>query len=142
MFSKSLEKTEEQKSCLVRLQILVEKYKKHYCSHWKVVKTPDQGQKLSNNQLSKAEFRGSFPAKNYLILPYLITSFDCILYFSDHASVFRSVDDIKKDPAHQMRIRAELDRQHQIRREQRKNRLWDSNKHTVYPNSALRNFKK
>ena len=48
------------------------------------------------------------------------------LYFSDHASVFRSVDDIKKDPAHQMRIRAELDRQHQIRREQRKNRLWDT----------------
>ena len=41
------EKTEEQKSCLVRLQILVEKY---YSSHWKLVKTPDQSQKLFNNR--------------------------------------------------------------------------------------------
>ena len=81
MLSKSLEKTEEQKSCLIRLQILVKTYKKYFFSHWKVVKTPDQSQKLSNNQLSKAKFRGPFSAENYLILPYLITSFDCSFTF-------------------------------------------------------------
>ena len=63
MLSKSLEKTEEQKSYLVLFQVLVGKYKKYYSSHWKVVKTPDQSQKLSNNQLSKAKFRGRFSAK-------------------------------------------------------------------------------
>ena len=45
------------------------------------------------------------------------------LYFRDHDKVFRSVDDIKKDAAHQMRIRGELDRQRRLQREQRKNRL-------------------
>ena len=54
-------------SCLLRLRILVKK----------VMKPPDQSQKLSNKQLSKAKFTGPFPAKNYPILPYLITSFDC-----------------------------------------------------------------
>ena len=49
------------------------------------MKTPDQSQKLSNNQLSKAKVGGPFSAKNYLNLSYLITSSDCIwkkgLYF-------------------------------------------------------------
>ena len=44
----------------------------------KLLKTYDRTRKLSNNQLSKAKFRGPFWAKNYLILPYLITSFDCM----------------------------------------------------------------
>ena len=79
MLSKSLKKTEEQKSCLVQLQIRAEKYKKYYSTHWMVVKIPDHSQKLSNNQLSKAKFRGPFWAKNFLILPCLITSFDCTI---------------------------------------------------------------
>ena len=36
---------------------------KHYSSHRKLVKAPDQSQKLSNNQLPKAKFRGRFSAK-------------------------------------------------------------------------------
>ena len=79
MLSKRLKKAKKQKPCLVRLQIRVVKYKKYYSIHWKVVKYPDQCQKLSNNHLSKAEFRGPFSAENYLILPYLITSFDCTI---------------------------------------------------------------
>ena len=45
------------------------------------------------------------------------------MYFSDHDKVFRSVNEIKQDNAHQMRIRGELDRQRRLQREQRKNRL-------------------
>ena len=42
------------------------------------MKTPYYSQKLFNNQLSKAKFRGPFTAKKkHLILLYLITSFDC-----------------------------------------------------------------
>ena len=44
--------------------------KTYYSSHWKVLKTPDLSQKLSNNQLSKVKFRGQFLVKNYLILHY------------------------------------------------------------------------
>ena len=87
MLSKSLKKTEEQKSSLVRLQTLVEKYKKYYSCHWKVVKTPDQRQELSNNQFSQAKFRDPFSARNYLILPYLITSFDCIIQIGYSAEI-------------------------------------------------------
>ena len=63
MLSKSLKKSEQQKLCLLQLQILEQKYKKYYFSHQKTMKTPDKSQKLSNNQLSKAKFRGPFLAK-------------------------------------------------------------------------------
>ena len=48
------------------LDFRVEKYRKYYSSHWKVMKAPDQSQKLSNNQLWKAKFRGPFSAKKKL----------------------------------------------------------------------------
>ena len=40
-------------------------------------KTPDQSQKLSNNQLSKAKFRGSFSAKKLSNLSLSNNQFDC-----------------------------------------------------------------
>ena len=44
--------------------------------------TSNFSRKVQKVQLSKAKFRGSFSEKKYLILPYLITSFDCIYHFS------------------------------------------------------------
>ena len=95
MLPKSLKKTEEQKSSLVRLRTSVEKYKKYYSTHWMVVKAPDQSQKLSNDWLWKAKFRGPFSAKNCLILLYIIhvINFDRIILVDNYRATTSTIVD-------------------------------------------------